>query len=415
MHFYLRRPVRSSTAASSETKSLAGGHLLLPTHTRCSTFGTFAAPQILWSFATTILFIHTMIVVVIHTPEREEEKMKRVACRTVLGALGMASRCDAVCMRSPEYTMRGPACSPPLIARCCMCETILYTLLAGLLAEGRVPSGDVIDAGCGSGHSLRLLACLDRSRAYHCWEPIRGVKDRVNSTVARWGLGEVTIHGGSLGERSSVSKHRQAVDDLYIARGRAGPDPADAVRRLGLAAWDVEGAELRVVEGAARTLQRDAPLLVLELHVHQDEAFSTALLAKLRDLAHDVYVVQEVCGERYDCRNLLAVPRRRREAFEDSPVLGSAVQGRLLLPIPDERTLLTHASTFPCCRKDGGCPLCQRNAVWTAVNASGDPGAMRVWHTRDLMRKTSHKALLKSSAAPSRFVEAYDSANARSG
>ena len=78
-----------------------------------------------------------------------------------------------------------------------------------------------------------------------------------------------------------------------------------------------------------RTLERDAPVLILELHVHERKGFAAALLRMLH--GYSVIVVQEVCGNRYDCRNLLALPRSRRGSFAGSSTVGSrSVDGHII-------------------------------------------------------------------------------------
>ena len=134
-------------------------------------------------------------------------------------------------------------------------------------------------------------------------------------------LANVSVHDGLLGKETSGQRH--AVDDFFVTGRHA------MGRRLGLAAWDVEGDEIEVLKGAVRTLERDAPVLVLELHVHERKGFAAALLRMLH--GYSVFVVQEVCGNRYDCRNLLALPRSRRGSFAGSSTVGGRSVGGPIL------------------------------------------------------------------------------------
>ena len=102
------------------------------------------------------------------------------------------------------------------------------TLIAGLFAARRVPSGEVVDAGCGSGASLRYLACLDRSRAFHCWDGDHDNVGRIRAMLHEAELANVSVHDGLLGKETSGQRH--AVDDFFVTGRHA------MGRRLGLAA-----------------------------------------------------------------------------------------------------------------------------------------------------------------------------------
>ena len=56
-------------------------------------------------------------------------------------------------------------------------------------------------------------------------------------------------------------------------------------------------------------LARDRPLLTTELHVWDNATFSAELLRFTHALGYDAFLVDETCGTRADCRNVIHVPR----------------------------------------------------------------------------------------------------------
>ena len=95
---------------------------------------------------------------------------------------------------------------------------------------------------------------------------------------------------------------------------------------IALAHFDVEGIELNLLQGAVATLRRDLPVVTVELHVVSDRAYTARLFDFIDGtLQYDVYLIDEVCGSRLDCRNLLATPRARRLALKGSPTLDLAI------------------------------------------------------------------------------------------
>lgn len=90
------------------------------------------------------------------------------------------------------------------------------------------------------------------------------------------------------------------VDDLFFGG-------AWTAERLAFAHWDVEGNEAAVVAGAARTLERDRPLLTVEVVLfaqeqHHRGGWQVDAGGLLRSLSqrHDyaAFVVEESCGVR---------------------------------------------------------------------------------------------------------------------
>ena len=151
------------------------------------------------------------------------------------------------------------------------------------------------------------------------------------------------------------------------------------------------------------TIARDRPVLVLEVTVHHAPARTRALLARVDSLGYDAFMIEEICGMRPDCRNLLALPRphrtEKRSRFSGSDALDLASASRALIPV-DAHNIGSLA--FPCCRRGGACcpyrdpdrrgrigKCCTHWQVHTWLNGplrngSADPRAMvhMQWYTR---------------------------------
>ena len=89
-------------------------------------------------------------------------------------------------------------------------------------------------------------------------------------------------------------------------------------------------------------------------------------------------MIEEACGMRMDCRNLLALPRGLGRS---SNTLELARASKVLLKV-DTDTLAHHA--YPCCREGGGCcPMGSRGA-----RDVGHPSCCS-WNTvRGFLRRT---------------------------
>lgn len=86
--------------------------------------------------------------------------------------------------------------------------------------------------------------------------------------------------------------------------------------------------------------------------MHKSPSRSRALLQLLSSLGYDAYMVEEICGMRADCRNLLCVPRTRHAALVGSDAMDAALQSRAIFPV-DSQTVGRYA--FPCCRRGAYC------------------------------------------------------------
>lgn len=271
------------------------------------------------------------------------------------------------------------ACGPPAF------EAIFISILAGLFAEGRVPNGSVLDSGAKDGGFSCYFASQARTRKFHAIEPLRhnaasisrrfGQCKRIDSVQC--GLGE---HRRRLDPGAEAAKLEQLTSGPHVPQaGATESDEAFTVatidellnmtrdalaspcsrgwspdETLGLVHLDVEGAELPAVVGGRRALKRDMPLLTLEVHVHQNASYTRSLLLEVAGLGYDCYLVEEICGLRADCRNLICIPHARQQNFMGSPILDLATASRKIFQV-DADAMAAHA--YPCCASGGACCL----------------------------------------------------------
>ena len=276
-------------------------------------------------------------------------------------------------------------------------------VLLGLLAH--LPNGSVIDAGAHVGTETCLLAQAAPDRIVHALEPMfRNVQSITRQYVhlpnlkpMQSGLGneeimvQPTVGMFAAGQMFSPARLRRKKELPHAGRNENASWASSSwfpVRRvdslfegpwrgetLALGHFDVEGAELEVLRGATATIRRDAPVFTTELHVHDNCSFSSELLRYADALDYDSYLVEEVCGARMDCRNLVHLPRRRAGLFESLPVLGLAASVQRLFRV-DKHSILEYA--FPCCMPGGACcakprssTCCNQEAVHAWLDQKG--------------------------------------------
>jgi len=171
------------------------------------------------------------------------------------------------------------------------------------------PGDTVVDAGANWGvHTLYLARLVGPSGHVHAFEPHPLVIEELRWHAARNHMRQVTIHahGLSHGEGitpfvlgdTSKTSHLAAVDKK-IPTGCQVNVPcrtldsvvaAEGCDRVTLIKIDVEGAESRVLQGAANTIRQFRPHLVVELHSPEQD------LAVARTLADWDYKLKRVEG-----------------------------------------------------------------------------------------------------------------------
>jgi FkbM family methyltransferase len=253
-------------------------------------------------------------------------------------------------------------------------EPLLNSIIGGLLNEGRIRPGSVVDAGAFDGTWALWLAARCRECNVHAIDPLaRNVKAIESRAPAN-----LKILHAALGPRSTTlyldrRAQKRAAASGYLPGTIGGEDQqhnkAHALpvvvrslddlyakdwqrERLTLLHLDVEGAETDVLRGTKETLSRHMPIVIAEVHVHMQPARTQALIRFLASHRYEVFLVEEICGMRADCRNLLCIHRGVRQSFRGSDVLDMAIASRSLYAV-DTTSIKHHA--FPCCVRGGEC------------------------------------------------------------
>lgn len=114
-------------------------------------------------------------------------------------------------------------------------------------------------------------------------------------------------------------------------------------------------------------MQSIRPLLTVELHVHDNRSFTIELMDTLSQMNYLVLLVEEVCGVRYDCRNLIALPQERSRELYTSHVLRVAAASERIFLV-NRKNIVEHAFPIPCARRGPCCNsdenhCCRHNCV----------------------------------------------------
>lgn len=194
------------------------------------------------------------------------------------------------------------------------------------------PGQTVLDIGANIGYYTLVLAKAVGSRgAVHAFEPVprlfetlrrnvgaNGFRNVVAEKRACWSAaGEFEIYeaaGGNSGKSSLFEQHAQGVQGHRVQAitidQYAREKKLDGVRLIKI---DVEGAETDVLEGAAETIRRCRPILVLEVVPRFLETRGSSLRAFTSLIEswgyHHRFLDLRPAAENWEYGNLLATPR----------------------------------------------------------------------------------------------------------
>lgn len=182
--------------------------------------------------------------------------------------------------------------------------TRLLKILAG---QGE---GDILIGGAYFGDHAILLGMQIRmqGRRVHCFEPNDDQRAMLNRNATINSLDNLDIHRFGLWNTGSVTLKLAGFDSFANAVPAQGDESgfetvsiddylASVKRSLSVIMLDIEGAELKALEGACRTLEADRPFVVFE--VHRDYVDWSAGLAEtpicrlLSDRGYTLYAVRD--------------------------------------------------------------------------------------------------------------------------
>ncbi len=149
------------------------------------------------------------------------------------------------------------------------------------LAELLAPGMEFIDAGAFLGYFTLAAAVRVEARGrVWAFEPCAASRRLLERSVSRNRLTNVTVVAMALGAEPGVGVLSPSANPSMARLARAGTEGAAPVEVTTLDRWcgesgarpnvikiDVEGAELDVLTGAAETLHRHRPWLIIEAHV----------------------------------------------------------------------------------------------------------------------------------------------------
>lgn len=227
-------------------------------------------------------------------------------------------------------------------------EIVFNSIVQGLFDENMIPKGAVLDIGANTGDWTCFFACLNRERIFYAADPNYRLHDsipcknltnvHVHTLAMSNAVGKIDFHPGDEGTNvgSLEDKHTQAgnVDvttlDLFFQNR-----PKPAFMHL-----DVEGYELKLIQGGTNTIVSSRPPFSFEVHMNMSESQNT--ISAVISMGYSVFMVNEICGWNKSCRNLLALPQNTSVPFGSSQTLRLAERAGLLLQVTTETAKQTY-------------------------------------------------------------------------
>ncbi|MEO1483615.1 MAG: FkbM family methyltransferase, partial [Myxococcota bacterium] len=165
------------------------------------------------------------------------------------------------------------------------------------------PGSIVLDVGANYGFYSTLFACLSGSRGrVHAFEPVRSTRQELESNLLLNRLSSrVQVHDFGLGNSNEVVSFESGESHSLARRGsgnieaiiRRFDDVEDLPHHVDFIKVDVEGDELRVLEGARLMIQRCRPRIAVEINYEsaRNAGHSVAAIATTlrEDFGYSIY------------------------------------------------------------------------------------------------------------------------------
>ena len=252
-------------------------------------------------------------------------------------------------------------------------ERLHFALVSGLIQEGLMPPGAIVDVGANTGDATCFYARLDQNRTVIAMETSQ-YNIRLIRRQARCGHNVAIVHAG-IGSHNGVMHPQGSNRDLAmqlrssdsafpICRldslfGLAPFEKVDVLQRLkgrtfagkqlGFFHLDVEGAEEQALRGSRALIARDQPIIIAEVTPQPDNnetlAVAVTVVRMLQEMDYLVLLIDEVCGIEHFCRNALCLPRSRLGVLIKSAVLDIAVATAALRLVRKPKDLLDMPAT----------------------------------------------------------------------
>ena len=211
-------------------------------------------------------------------------------------------------------------------------EPLLINILTLLLSPSTdvLGPGSIVDCGAHTGGEACLYANTAPNRTVHAVEPwsrnhgqLRQLSKALpNLKLLHAGLGSsertVSLHGTHsasmlthVEKRPPVAQGTPASFTIYRLDSLFADGGPWARERLAFGHFDVEGAELDLLQGATMVMRRDRPIYTVEATL-RDVKGVKALLQQVESLGFRAFMVPERCGGDRQCRNFICSPVERQ-------------------------------------------------------------------------------------------------------
>jgi FkbM family methyltransferase len=210
----------------------------------------------------------------------------------------------------------------------------------GILEHLVAPDGVAVDVGANNG--LYTYSLVSLCTHVHAFEPLPMCQE----VIAAWGHERVTLHRVALSDHQGELELRIPLIDGVPSTGWATFGPLDCehqnisvpvmpldaldLDRVSFVKIDVEGHESSVIAGARATLERDRPVLLVEIEQdHIGERPIGSVFDSITEIGYDGYFIS---GDRF-----AALSEFDLERDQDHGAGGPYVNNFVFVPTGDDR------------------------------------------------------------------------------